>query len=121
MLGAVRSNLLRIGCCASTGTVACGNAECCLADTETFHGVRLSNPFPMYVSIVEYLPIGDISVTLQILAVPCERWPCVPSIYDTLSCTPLDETSTLVASVMLRASPPRLLHPQTMTSCVATL
>jgi hypothetical protein len=47
MFRAVRSNLLRVACYASTGGLVCGNAERCLADTETFHVVTLSNPCPV--------------------------------------------------------------------------
>jgi len=48
MYRAVRNNLLRgVTDCAITGRLACGNAKCCLADTETFHGVTLSNPGPL--------------------------------------------------------------------------
>jgi len=45
-------------------------------------------------SIVEYLLVRDISVVLQIVAASCERWPCVPSLYDTWSCTHLMKLST---------------------------
>jgi hypothetical protein len=34
-----------------TDRLACGNAKCCLADTQTFHRVTLSNPRPLAVDI----------------------------------------------------------------------